>query len=237
MSKNIPQTVRNSVWLKYIGEYYNGKCFCCNLETISKGNYECGHIVSKKNGGDITLENLRPICSLCNRSMGTQNMIKFMEKYGYTKDTDNSITLKNSLEGSLSPGDRSTRPICWDDLSEQRDDMHKYLYNLTCKQLRQLCMTFRISHYGTKYKLIKKISRSEQTVQTIQTIIRENKNKKNFIVCGDNRESWHLYYTNNVMLKKGIHIGDYYMVKNMCKICGVRRDSKQYRNEFYGTKL
>lgn len=87
MSKRqIPQAVRNAVWLKYMGEVHNGKCYCCKFETISKGVFECGHVISDKNGGKITLDNLRPICSLCNRSMGTRDMNDFIKEYGLGVD-------------------------------------------------------------------------------------------------------------------------------------------------------
>src|SRR5207253_4832945 len=86
MSKKIPSTVRNAVWIKYIGKVYEGTCFCCGLETITKSNYECGHIISRKNGGEVHLDNLRPICSLCNKSMGTENMFEFIKKYGFDSE-------------------------------------------------------------------------------------------------------------------------------------------------------
>lgn len=85
-NRNIPQAVRNAVWLKYMGEVHNGKCYCCKLETISKGVFECGHVISDKNGGKITLDNLRPICSLCNKSMGKRDMNEFIKEYGMGYD-------------------------------------------------------------------------------------------------------------------------------------------------------
>jgi hypothetical protein len=84
--EKIPATIRNAVWCKYIGESNYSKCFCCNYEPITKSNYECGHVISEKNGGNVHLNNLRPICSLCNKSMGTKNMEKFMETYGFEKN-------------------------------------------------------------------------------------------------------------------------------------------------------
>jgi 5-methylcytosine-specific restriction endonuclease McrA len=41
-------------------------------------NFVVGHIVSIKNGGETSLENLLPICTLCNSSMGTMNMDDFI---------------------------------------------------------------------------------------------------------------------------------------------------------------
>jgi hypothetical protein len=83
----IPATLRNSIWNLYIGsDTKTGKCFCCDTETISTANFECGHILSEKEGGEITINNLRPICSLCNKSMGIQHMELFMKKHGFEKN-------------------------------------------------------------------------------------------------------------------------------------------------------
>ena len=65
-----------------MGKVAEGKCFCCKVETISKANFECGHVQSEHEGGDVTIDNLRPICSLCNKSMGTRNMTEFMQEFG-----------------------------------------------------------------------------------------------------------------------------------------------------------
>lgn len=81
--QKIPATVRNAVWLKYIGDKSESKCYCCKLETITRGSFQCGHIVAEKNGGKVTLENLRPICGLCNTSMGTRDMNEFIHEYGF----------------------------------------------------------------------------------------------------------------------------------------------------------
>jgi hypothetical protein len=80
--KDIPATVRNTVWATHCNADEN-KCFCCKTETITRGNFECGHIKSEHDGGKVELANLRPICSLCNKSMYTQNMIEFMKQYGF----------------------------------------------------------------------------------------------------------------------------------------------------------
>lgn len=78
--KAIPKTIRNQVWRKYCGNSLDSKCYCCH----QKLQYECweaGHIVAEVNGGETSLENLRPICVACNRSMGRMNMTDFMRKY------------------------------------------------------------------------------------------------------------------------------------------------------------
>lgn len=77
----IPAAVRNSVWIDYHEDSRVGICFCCKRTKIALDNFECGHVISEKNGGQATIGNLRPICSTCNKSMGTKNMNEFIEKH------------------------------------------------------------------------------------------------------------------------------------------------------------
>lgn len=83
--ESITQSFRQAIWLKYCGENYKYKCLCYNSNEISVHNFECGHILSKKNGGNISIDNIIPICSFCNRSMGSMHMFKYMEKNNYKK--------------------------------------------------------------------------------------------------------------------------------------------------------
>ena len=79
----IPKQIRNIVWNHYIGEdIIKHKCLSCKKVTISNINFEVGHVISEKNGGTHEINNLRPICFACNHSMGTENMIDFVVKYG-----------------------------------------------------------------------------------------------------------------------------------------------------------
>jgi hypothetical protein len=83
IKKNIPKSIRNLVWNKYIGEKKgNGLCKCCKKKTISQMDFECGHIISEYNGGKTIVKNLIPICKLCNTSMGRMNMYDFIKKHG-----------------------------------------------------------------------------------------------------------------------------------------------------------
>ena len=79
--KNIPKTLKNKVWDKYIGKEKGiGKCICCDCEIDSK-NFECGHVISVNKGGPTTIENMRPICNVCNKSMGDKNLFDFKENH------------------------------------------------------------------------------------------------------------------------------------------------------------
>jgi 5-methylcytosine-specific restriction endonuclease McrA len=83
--KLIPLTLKRKVWEQQIGEDIGkSKCLCCRLTDITQMSFHCGHIISEANGGEIKLDNLRPICQSCNSSMGTVNMDDFINKYGLT---------------------------------------------------------------------------------------------------------------------------------------------------------
>lgn len=86
--KSLPKAVRNSVWVQYLGnENGIGKCLCCGSQ-IDRGHYECGHVISRNQGGNDTIQNLRPICGSCNKSMSTQNMEEFMKQHGYDQPSN-----------------------------------------------------------------------------------------------------------------------------------------------------
>ena len=84
--EKIPATVKNTLWRKYFNDNMDAKCQCCLSESISIKNFDCGHIISEKNGGSVSIDNLKPICRLCNSSMSTMNMQEFINKYGLNKE-------------------------------------------------------------------------------------------------------------------------------------------------------
>jgi chromosome segregation ATPase len=82
--KAIPKALKNKVWDKYIGiDIGQTKCLCCKITNISQLNFHCGHIISEKDGGELTMDNLKPICGSCNSSMSTMNMDEFILKYKF----------------------------------------------------------------------------------------------------------------------------------------------------------
>jgi len=81
--QSIPKNVRIIIWNHYIGEdIIKHRCLCCKKVIISNTNFEVGHVISERNGGTHEINNLRPICFACNHSMGIENMIDFVVKYG-----------------------------------------------------------------------------------------------------------------------------------------------------------
>ena len=74
---SIPRAVKNCLWINYFGDKRVGVCACCQREPITINNFHAGHIKSEKEfgPGSVTLDNLAPICPLCNSSMGTMHMM------------------------------------------------------------------------------------------------------------------------------------------------------------------
>ena len=78
----IPQALRTATWIEYIGEENSqAKCLCCKTAVISVFNFHCAHVISESKGGQLTLENLRPVCGACNLSMGMVSMEDFANSY------------------------------------------------------------------------------------------------------------------------------------------------------------
>ena len=78
--QSIPKTIRNQVWRRFCGNHLDAKCFCCD-QHLAYESWEAGHVISDAKGGKTVVENLRPICLPCNRSMGTKHMYEFMKEY------------------------------------------------------------------------------------------------------------------------------------------------------------
>ena len=71
MKAKIPGALREQVWRTWIGRKFEHKClvsWCENVITVF--NFETGHNVPESKGGTLNIDNLRPICAKCNRSMG-----------------------------------------------------------------------------------------------------------------------------------------------------------------------
>ena len=83
--QSIPKAIKEQVWVKYFGKKFEHKCYidwCDN--TINVFNFHVGHDKPESKGGKLTIENLRPICSRCNHSMGNKYTIKQWNKIGQT---------------------------------------------------------------------------------------------------------------------------------------------------------
>ena len=79
--KNVPKSIKDNTWDRYVGDIYSINCLCCNYNIIKSNNFHCAHVIPHSKGGKTIVENLRPVCSTCNLSMGQNNLFEWCEKY------------------------------------------------------------------------------------------------------------------------------------------------------------
>ena len=85
--KKIPKAVREALWIKYNPNRFSAKCqttWCPNRTTVF--DFQAGHNIPECKGGITSIENLVPICSRCNLSMGSQ--YTFTEWCRFNKKTN-----------------------------------------------------------------------------------------------------------------------------------------------------
>ncbi len=85
----IPVAFREQIWLRQFGKVFEAKCpvsWCQN--TIDVYNFESGHNIPESKGGKTTPDNLIPICSRCNKSMGNRYTITEWSSLGKPVVTD-----------------------------------------------------------------------------------------------------------------------------------------------------
>jgi len=77
VKEKISSSIRKKVWNSFspVNNYMKCPISACGfiLDNNKKNGWDCGHIISEKNGGATTIENLRPICKNCNQKMASKN--------------------------------------------------------------------------------------------------------------------------------------------------------------------
>jgi len=79
--KPIGKALRDIVWVKYMGNKTQGKCYCCRIKPIHFTEFEIGHNRAVSRGGENHINNLRPICKSCNKAMRTKSIEWWKKKY------------------------------------------------------------------------------------------------------------------------------------------------------------
>lgn len=128
--KSVPKALKDRLWDTTFGpEAGQGDCYVCGA-TINSKRFEAGHIVAVHNGGGTNLENLKCICSTCNKSMGTQNLEHFkkiyfpsilnnviLKKQKCVCKCQNSLELENDVSENSSDEDFNTSLIINNNIS------------------------------------------------------------------------------------------------------------------------
>jgi 5-methylcytosine-specific restriction endonuclease McrA len=74
--QKIPVALREQVWIRQNGRVFESSCsiaWCKNIITVF--DFQSGHNIPESKGGSTTIDNLIPICSRCNLSMGNKYTI------------------------------------------------------------------------------------------------------------------------------------------------------------------
>lgn len=79
--KPLGKPLRDTVWMKYMGNKVEGKCYCCKIRPIHYSDFQVGHNRAIAKGGSNQISNLRPICGPCNRGMGTKSIEWYRAKH------------------------------------------------------------------------------------------------------------------------------------------------------------
>jgi hypothetical protein len=87
--------LKRELWLKYNGNVAEASCYCCGLVVLYMNTFYAGRVISKHNGGNSDIDNLRPVCKNCNSSRYT-NMDKYAIKYYSSTTRFGKILITNN---------------------------------------------------------------------------------------------------------------------------------------------
>lgn len=96
--QKISKVLKMQVWDKYVGKSVASiLCPNCNIIEIRMDAFEAGHVQPESKGGLATVENLRPICNTCNKSIGPKVMDITKFKYSVNEPPKGPSDLKTIL--------------------------------------------------------------------------------------------------------------------------------------------
>ncbi len=124
--KKIPRAVREAVWLHHCGRKFERRCltpWCKN--NITAFDFQTGHNIPESKGGTTAVDNLVPLCSRCNLSMGNQYTFQewsaqfatpaatpwWRRVLGYMSTTSKITPLKSALRQNKRPSSTSSSPL------------------------------------------------------------------------------------------------------------------------------
>lgn len=82
--KSISKVKRQLIWDRFFPKERYGRCECCSKNNIEITDFEVGHIKAFSQGGTDDLSNLIPLCSQCNKSMGTENFYDYKRRLTFS---------------------------------------------------------------------------------------------------------------------------------------------------------
>ena len=84
IEKITKKKIKNIIWEKYgsvdLNNQNEGRCFCCNKVLLrNEPSTHFGHVIPKSKGGEYTVENIRPVCIMCNSGTGGMHTMHMYE--------------------------------------------------------------------------------------------------------------------------------------------------------------
>ncbi len=110
--KPIDKNTKDAVWIRYMGNKVEGKCYCCKTRTIHITDFQVGHNKAVAKGGKNHIDNLRPVCSPCNRGMGTMSIERYKKRFEKPKPKKKATSKKKTTK--IKKSKRKKPPSVWD---------------------------------------------------------------------------------------------------------------------------
>ena len=110
----IPRALREQVWIQNIGKQFEHKClveWCQN--SINVFDFHVGHDIPESQGGATNIKNLKPICTRCNLSMGSQYSIEEWSKIGETLPHKNKRQIVKKKKVTIAPVTEPPKKPWW----------------------------------------------------------------------------------------------------------------------------
>ena len=123
-----PLPLRERCWRRFFGPWLVGRCFVCGGD-LSAFQFHCSHIVARAAWGPTHVSNLVPLCSSCNGSVGSDDVLQFM-------DTQH-------LPQLVQPWPTCAWPCCWQPVE---GCMHSQQATRVCSKHRHFAVIVRVFH-------------------------------------------------------------------------------------------
>lgn len=91
--QKISTKLKENIWNTYYNSKTKKQCPISNCKKfITNKKFHAGHIISEKNGGNLEIDNLHPICATCNTKMSIKNWVEY-DKISFLKIKTNQEKL------------------------------------------------------------------------------------------------------------------------------------------------
>lgn len=118
--ERIPDYIKYGCWKNYAGNRRKVDCWVNCGDQITIHSFHAGHIRAENEGGEMRVENFRPICGRCNSSIGTKHMHDFVVIHGLKSIPGYLPETRVSYENADKVPEVVKRRV-WHDISNQLD--------------------------------------------------------------------------------------------------------------------